>query len=311
MKFIDFLFSNQEKKIFVDPCAGNNGDKLIWLGMEEVLNSLNLNLVEDAGDSDLIIVNGGGMFIDAYNQGINKILDFSRLYPEKPLCIAPNSFYFKKVNFGEILDQRNSPLYLFSREEYSKAYIDTLAETRGHVFSYIDHDLAFNLEGSNFIKSILKKFPVANHGNVIVVDRMDVEHAQAAGKVSLVKKIYMAFVPQLLRPYIRYIRIKLRSKVGSGFTESAKQILVTNNDGYIINSIVTKDISRPDICDFDEFVKVIAEAEYVFSNRLHVGVLAYLLGRKVYMTEGSYHKIRGIYEFSMNNNPNVKLIESL
>ncbi|AEF98861.1 polysaccharide pyruvyl transferase family protein [Methylomonas methanica] len=308
MKFIDFLIKNSEKKIYVDPCSGNNGDRLIWLGMQEVLSKSRANVVENVADADLIIINGGGMFIDAYKQGINKVLEFTNSYPDKPLCIAPNSFHFTAIDFGKVLDHRCSPMYIFSREKYSKSYIDSLVANRPLISSYMDHDLAFNLEGSSFIDSILNQYSGPHKGNVLVVDRMDVEHSKAAGKVGFLKKIYVAVTPDCLKDVVRVIRIKMRNKTGSSFTVSAKNTLFALVPGYKIETIVTKDISRPDICNFDEFIWHIAEADYVFTNRLHVGVLAHLLNRRVFMAEGSYHKMRGIYEYSMTSNPNTKIM---
>lgn len=308
MKFIDFLVKNSEKKIYVDPCSGNNGDKLIWLGMQEVLTKSKANIVGDVADADLVVINGGGMFIDAYKQGINKVLEFTNSYPDKPLCIAPNSFHFTEVDFGKVLDHRCSPMYIFSREKYSKSYIDSLISNRPLISSYMDHDLAFNLEGSGFIESILNQYPSSNKGNVLVVDRMDVEHSKAAGKVSLLKKIYVSIMPGFLKDIVRVIRIRMRNKAGSSFTVSAKKTLHDLCPEYKIESILTMDISRPDVCNFDDFIKYIAEADYVFTNRLHVGILAHLLNRKVFMAEGSYHKMRGIYEYSMTSSPDTRIM---
>lgn len=310
MTFIEFLKANKEKKIYVDPCSGNNGDKLIWLGMQEALNNIPTKLVLGAKDADLIIVNGSGNFIDAYKQGIGKINSYSSLYPDIPLCVAPSSYYFNDVDFGIILDQRKSDLFLFSREEYSKEFIDKLAKTRTNIVSYLDHDLAFQLAGSDKVNSILKKYPSAIKGNLLIVDRMDIENSKTKGKNSFVKRIYITCVPEFMKSIIRSLRVAKQNKIGSELNISAKKILDNKHPGFKIIKVTSKDISRIDICDFDEFIRLISEAEYIFTNRLHVGVLGHLLGRNVYMEEGSYHKMTGIYELSMSKNNNVNLINN-
>lgn len=311
MTFLEFLIENKGKRIFVDPCSGNNGDLLIWYGMKEALRKSEVKVIDDFLMADLIIINGGGMFIDAYEQGISKIRYYSEMCPNVPLCIAPNSFYFELVDFGKILDEREGSLYLFSREEYSKSYIDNLASSRSHVFSYIDHDLAFQLFGSKWVKCILDKYPKPIAGNVLVVDRMDIENSKVGGKSGFLKKIYIAFVPEKIKSALRKKRVDRRDRLGSDFTEFVRDFLSDQYASYEIKSIISKDISRNDICDFEEFIRLVAEAEYVFSNRLHVGVLGYLLDRKVYVKEGSYHKIRGIYEYSMKHDDSIKLIDSI
>lgn len=308
MTFLEFLIENNDKKIFVDPCSGNNGDILIWYGMQEVLRKAEVALVEDANLAELIVINGGGMFIDAYGQGIDKIKTYSNLYPSVPLCIAPNSFHFKVIDFGAVLDIRQSSLHLFSRESYSKKYIDELVENRNLITSYLDDDLAFHLIGSDRIKAMLAASPHAKKGNILVVDRMDVEHSSAGGEQSLIKSIYLSIVPEMLKKQLRSLRVIRRNKFGTAFTQRARSLLLKNNPKYEIESIETSDVSRPDVCSFDEFAQKILDAEYIFTNRLHVGVLGYLLGRNVYMVEGSYHKMRGIYEQSMASYPHVNLM---
>jgi exopolysaccharide biosynthesis predicted pyruvyltransferase EpsI len=308
MTFLEFLIENKDKKIFVDPCSGNNGDVLIWYGMQEVLRKARVEVVEFASQSELIVINGGGMFIDAYGQGIEKIKTYSDLYGSVPLCIAPNSYHFKTVDFGFVLDVRTSPLYLFSRESYSKKYIDRLVEKRSLISSYLDDDLAFHLIGSNRIKGMLAEIPCAKKGNILVVDRMDIEHSGARGQQGLIKDIYIALVPEFMKKFLRALRLSRRNRYGTAFTQQASALLLENDENYEIKSIETADISRPDICSFDEFAQKILDAEYIFTNRLHVGVLGYLLGRNVFMMEGSYHKIRGIYEQSMASSSHVHLM---
>lgn len=309
MTFLDFLIKNESKKIFVDPCNGNNGDLLIWNGMEEALRKAGIKRVSDISEAEIIIVNGGGMFIDAYKQGIEKIKNYSILFPNIPLCIAPNSFYFKTVDFGAVLDLRKSPLLLFCRERYSKKYIDELIKGKDLVTSYLDHDLAFHLTDSKQILELKNQYPTGKVGNVLVVDRMDIEHASVGGKPGVVNKLYASFIPEFLKKYIREYRFKKRNASGTKLTKIGKELILKNNENYLFNNIETSDISRIDICNFDTFAKKIAEAEFIITNRLHVGVLGHLLGRNVYMVEGSYHKMTGIYELSMAESSTTNILK--
>jgi exopolysaccharide biosynthesis predicted pyruvyltransferase EpsI len=308
MTFLEFLEKNATKKIFVDPCSGNNGDLLIWQGMLEALSKKNISVVEAADQAELIIINGGGMFIDAYKQGINKIATYTEKYPNVPLCVAPNSFYFTVTDFAAVLRLRTSELTLFVREKYSSDYLFKVVEPLPLVSAHLDEDLAFQLIGSDFIADIKAEYPNPTAGKVLVCDRMDIEHAKSKGRDSLLKKIYMMFVPGFVKASLRKIRFWLRSKTGTEFTDKATKIILSNNPKYVISEIVTSDISRVDICDFPKFIENIATSEYIFTNRLHVGVLGHLLGRNVFMMEGSYHKMTGIYEQSMQHATSTQII---
>jgi exopolysaccharide biosynthesis predicted pyruvyltransferase EpsI len=308
LKFIDFLILNKHKKTYIDPCSGNNGDLLILEGMKEVIKISGINVVSSVSEAELIIINGGGMFIDAYTQGIGKIKEYSSRFPHVHLCVAPNSYHFTTVDFGKVLDIRESKLTLFSREKYSKAYIDDLVSKREYIDSFLDDDLAFNLKNSKLINNILEKYPNPDEGRVLVVDRMDLEHAKAKGKHSNLKKLYIMLIPETIKVMLRKIRFLFRNTVGSSFTRESLKKINIENPNFKAKIIETSDISRVDITDFDGFIEKIARAEYIFTNRLHVGVLGHLLGRNVYMVEGSYHKMTGIYEYSMVDTQTTKIL---
>lgn len=60
----------------------------------------------------------------------------------------------------------------------------------------------------------------------------------------------------------------------------------------------------------DRFIRTIAEYAEVETDRLHVGIVAALLGKTVRLYTGIDHKIREVYEFSLAGFPNVELLES-
>lgn len=52
----------------------------------------------------------------------------------------------------------------------------------------------------------------------------------------------------------------------------------------------------------------VSHFELINTDRLHIGIAGALLGKKVRLFEGNYHKIRGIYDFSLRDKyPNVSL----
>ncbi len=57
---------------------------------------------------------------------------------------------------------------------------------------------------------------------------------------------------------------------------------------------------------FDEYVKNIAEASCVKTDRLHVAILSAMLGKKVDLYPSNYHKILGVYLLSLSYFDNVK-----
>lgn len=312
MTFKEYLEGCKAKslRVYVDPCSGNNGDLLIWEGMKVVLGASAVDLCEDPRNASVIVINGGGMFIDQYSQGLNKVREYTERFPDTELCIAPNSFGFKEVNFKDYLARRKAPTILFARERYSYDYLAGVAVDLGRVSVHIDHDLAFNLRA--YAREYVERnssLGASVLANVLVVERTDMESPDSRGSKwkHYLKKIYVLLTTEVVRALIRNIRFRHKEKSGGKLTSFAKADLAEKGIDVSSYKWLTADVSRPEYCDFETFKKVIADADYVYSNRLHAGVWAALVGKSVIMAEGSYHKITGIYEYSMTDMDNVRL----
>ncbi|MGD0645057.1 MAG: polysaccharide pyruvyl transferase family protein [Candidatus Bathyarchaeia archaeon] len=73
------------------------------------------------------------------------------------------------------------------------------------------------------------------------------------------------------------------------------------------NGLVVEDISR--LYDFDDFANLIEGARKVFTDRLHVAILAAILGKDTTLFSNSYYKNKGVHEYSLFNYPNVKFVD--
>jgi exopolysaccharide biosynthesis predicted pyruvyltransferase EpsI len=73
--------------------------------------------------------------------------------------------------------------------------------------------------------------------------------------------------------------------------------------------VFAADISQTSLCSFDTFCSLIAQSAAVISTRLHVAVLAALLGKPTYLVAGPGTKIRSVYEYSLAEMPNVRLVD--
>jgi len=54
-----------------------------------------------------------------------------------------------------------------------------------------------------------------------------------------------------------------------------------------------------------DFVSTVANARRIHTDRLHVAILSHVLGREATLYEGSYHKSRGVYEYSLSQDANI------
>jgi exopolysaccharide biosynthesis predicted pyruvyltransferase EpsI len=58
------------------------------------------------------------------------------------------------------------------------------------------------------------------------------------------------------------------------------------------------------------FIDITAKAARVYTDRLHVAILAGILRKEIYLLPNSYHKNKSTYEFSLKRFHNVHFIDT-
>ena len=299
---------SEGKKVFFDPCHGNNGDDLIIAGARSVFSAVGVVVVTSAAQADVIIINGGGMFVEGFKQGLSKVKRYSEDFPNKPLCIGPQSFSLRSTHLRDTLLSRKAPTLICVREQPSQTNLDQLLQGVAQVEYLRDEDLAFRIPPSHPILATPK---TARH--VLIVERLDGEHHSHAGKKDTRPPVWYRalahrLLPEPIKAKIRRTRQQRKGERPTPYRLWVESKIQQEFPQYQNLPRVTRDISSRDLATFDEFVKTVADSAIVFSDRLHVGILAARMGKPTFLSEGSYHKCRGIYERSLTGYSNVTLV---
>jgi len=118
---------------------GNYGDSLIWHGTKILLMSLNIkeNYVEidSLQHNDILLIDGGGNFVDYYSDVRDFLIKKPNLYEE--IIILPHTIFGEKQI--EVLNNVSSKLTVFCREKVSAKFVEE-SLIRGDV--YLWHDCA-------------------------------------------------------------------------------------------------------------------------------------------------------------------------
>jgi len=308
------LSQHRGKKVFFDRLHGNNGDKLIEMGSQIALQAAGVRLVRRPQDAELIVINGGAAMTDIWSHGLNTLRNYNSQLPEIPLVILPSSFSFTTTDFAALFRERKSPAFLFAREHYSLAILEGLTFPN-EVYFGIDHDMAFHLQDSPYVKNLQSQM---TEQHILIVERNDPESTTDIYKPRT-KPSLNNYIPRSVKRAInRHVlwhlkRIEIYNNVpelgkGTPFVGTCHQYVLVDYPTLKELPVCAADISDPAICSFNYFSRLIAESAVVASTRLHVGILAAMLGKPTYVKSGAYHKIRGIYEYSMQDMPNVKLM---
>ena len=309
--FVSFVehHTREGRSLFFDRCHGNNGDDLIIAGAESVFAATGARLAHSPAAADVIVINGGGMFVEGFKQGISKVRQYSEQFPAKPLCIGPQSFHLKSPALREILAARIAPAVVCVRESHSQKNLDQLLAGLPHVEFLEDHDLAFRIPPEHPVFKVPR-----SEKHILIVERQDGEHHtrarsnKAPAKPAWHRRLAYWILPNSVQSQLRRRRLEAKSERPTPYRRWVEHKIETDFPAFQNLPRFTRDISSRDAATFEQFVAAVASSAVVFTYRLHVGILAARIGKRTFLFEGSYHKCRGIFDRSLSGFPNVTLI---
>jgi exopolysaccharide biosynthesis predicted pyruvyltransferase EpsI len=119
---------------------GNYGDSLIWHGTINLISSLNITVnyvdIDDDPLNEVLLIDGGGNFVDYYSDILNFLLKKPDVY--KKIIILPHTIFGKRQI--EALNIVKSDLTVFCREQISAKFVADNAKSKQ---VYLWHDCAF------------------------------------------------------------------------------------------------------------------------------------------------------------------------
>lgn len=280
-RFLDFLEACRGESFSLAAVRGNSGDVLLQKGLEMYLREKGFTLADHPRSADVVLIHGGGNVDDVWYSGIALLKDVVQRHPDKKVIVAPSTYHFFHTDFSKLFDGCTQEIHLFTRERNSLLRLQGM-RLPSSVHIDIAHDTAFLLEGTEYLSQLKKK---NRPDYTLFAFRTDRESA---------------ILPHESLPHIKSIWQKLvRAYQGRALKRFLKREL---GNAYRNTKKIVVDIS---FSDFEEFVSCIAHADDIYTDRLHVGILGALLGKKVYLYRTKYDKIQGVYEQTLRFYPNV------
>lgn len=254
--------------------GGNAGDALIDLGFFDLASAMGLDYeVVDLAMVDVhrpLVLSGGGGLVDEWGEaGSRTIIDRLHRMPA-PLVVLPQTVRGNE----ELLASLGDNVTLFTREEQSYEHVRKHATGGAQVL--LDHDMAFNLDARGFL----------DQGRARAPRVASVKDAVRFGLYNLAKVRSRMFKSIVVR----------RKDVESG---GAKKSLRVYNDLSFVTAF--RGYDEATVRNTGKLLlELIDGYESVTTDRLHVGIGAFLLGKNVLFVNNSNSKIKGIYEYSMS-----------
>ncbi len=313
LKTLDVLSRYTGKSVYLYEVSGNNGDELILKGSDVLIEQAGCKRASSPEDADALLINGG-FKSDFWPFANEKIVEFSEQFPSKPLIILPSSFLFETTDFPSFFAGRTAPVTIMARERPSLKILQAMNFDCETEFG-LDHDTAFALADSAYYAELRKRVPIRD---LLIVERGDAERVSDMAEdglldSSLLKGIARRVLPRsglnLAAKMVGKARRRSSTDAQTVFAQAAT-LQAQSSLGRTPEKMLVADVSRRSCCSFEEFCEEIADSEVVVSTRLHVAILAAVLGRRTFIVSGKYHKIPGIYEFSMSDMDHVSMVDA-
>jgi len=298
LKVSEFLAAlPKDEVIYYRANPGNAGDALIAAGAFILFRQAGLNVkILDLKDFDasgkIVVYAGGGNLVGIYPEA----REFFERFHEtaKMLILLPHTVAGNEI----LLDKLGENVILFAREKVTHEH---LIKHASGAKVYLDKDLAFNIQPSDFLNR-------KNIGLISVLVRKIFYRLQG-------KSESFSRLPQpalMLKNTWFELKFKLlrNTDVGNFFREDVERALKVVPDDNADLSVIYEYGTRNDaITDYttSRLMKFISRFSKVRTDRLHVCIAAALMGKKVEFFPNSYFKCRAVYEFSLRDDyKNVK-----
>lgn len=298
------------------PAVGNNGDVLLDRVMRRVLHHASLEVTTTPASADLLLVRPGGALLDRFLAPSLLTKRLARL-PDLPLIVLPHSSWFEHSDPSEIFGRRTASTIWVSRERESDRRLRNdwgRSLARAGVELQLDHDMV--ITGRQFLSEVMgTPLGVPQPTADLLVARMGAEATAMAST---------EFRPASVNPLHRARRLAIRSlperlqhtlrrRTTASRQKEQNAALLGRLDPDISATFSADlrdsfDVSDLSLCTFSRYSRSILSARRVVTNRLHVGIPAALFGKKTWLVDSGYHKLRGVYEHSLAGLDEITLI---
>ncbi|WP_336358124.1 polysaccharide pyruvyl transferase family protein [Haloarcula sp. CGMCC 1.6347] len=289
-KLDEALEEHAEDKLELIEPGGNHGDTLIYMGAKKRLDSFNIeyssmNYIQELRNSWPA---KGRRAIDI----ITNKLD------QNPIKITslddPDVIYIH--GGGNFSDLWGISLDLFRNIVNTYPNTHLIVGPQTYWFSDTDFDdICDNLDQKidlfcreSYSYSLLNNFDLPNNINI---------YKSSDTAFYLTRDDLLEYHKKTVEEFdSEYTLLAFRGDREGIIPESMKEHIASNSD-----NVVFCDVSDKSENTFREFITLVENAEKVYTDRLHVGILSTLLEQDVELFENIYYKNRGVYKYSLSD----------
>jgi exopolysaccharide biosynthesis predicted pyruvyltransferase EpsI len=287
--YLNCLRARIDKLFYRMPYPGNAGDSLIQFATDTLLKDLGIRTTVDPRAAEVILVPGGNPSM-WHDIGAGHWQGVWAKFPQAEFMVGPAGFRRGYSDWARIINEHGVRVSgLFARDPDS---FDTLRNSalRSEITIGLADDPALYLRESEWLQAhrsaateeyVLAAFRDDHETDASCKTPFGIAHGMVPGRIH----------HMLARRQAANVRTRKLAHAARSFRHSLP--------------LVCLDVSKQ---RFEVFVETIRAARDVHTDRLHVMLLAAMLGKKVYAYPTSHSKLEGVYHHSLAGWADVSLV---
>lgn len=288
--FLINLLKGFKQDIAYLPNPGNAGDSLIACSTLQFFekNEINYRVClseKHIKSTDVLVYGGGGNFGGANSRVGYYIEKYSKRV--RAFILLPHTLFGAE----QLLESLPSNVHLFCREKIS---FDHASKHCNSASVYLADDMVFDADIRALLSNTTSNSVLL--GTVSEIKRRLQNKNEDFGlSLSCLLNYQMWKVKRAIKP-------QNYTKVLNAFREDVEKTdIELPNDNLDISALFELSSCEPELAKLStsRFLSFIEQFDEVNTNRLHVGIAAAKLGKKVNLYGNNYFKIRAIYDFSI------------
>jgi exopolysaccharide biosynthesis predicted pyruvyltransferase EpsI len=289
--YIQFLNQQKNQSFFCCPYPGNPGDRLIRRGTLQLLTDLDVKTTNDQQQADILLFPGGCPTI--WPDVMDLIVKTLENYPDKKIVIGPATFEFGFTDWPDIFSRyANRIAGLFCRDNRSYQNLTT-AELPETIVQGLSHDPAIYLKNFKWLEELKSDL---SEEYILVALRRDKEMLPSAEE-------------RLTRKIMPLLSEKKSAKILHWAKKSAKLHKLKDIRKSCARDLPIRDVEIW-LLDDSQYLQTICGAKEVHTDRLHVMIVAAMLGKKVFAYKTLYGKLENVYEHSLKGWADVTFVDA-
>lgn len=289
--FVEFLDINSSKKFTTVTPGGNHGDTLIHMGMVKKLREKNIRYsplnLEKEYEKNLCLGIKYLINIGLWKTGSSRGFRLLNIPEDTDMIMFEGGGYMNHIWYGPVL----------FHQIVSRTDLPVVVAPQSFLFKKVNLEKIFGVN-DNITLFCRERYSQKHLKDLSLSKNIDVSLSQDTA-LYLEKRDLEEYIELIEEDYEL---ISFRNDKESVVSKENKNVVINRCENPLL-----KDVST--LNKFEDFISLVVNASEIYTDRLHVAILAKIFSKKCTLYPNRYHKNFGVWEYSLKSHVRYEKFE--